>query len=163
MVLGVILHLVGLGKVVDLVLGEKLHRVGLEGILDVFLQETLHQVRLGEFMDVMIEDTLHRVGLGDVLDVVIEETLHQVGLGEFLDVVLGEILHRGMTRSRAGCGTGKKISLHLLEIRPKEVRLCNFVYNILIIIIRYVTRDSYCSSFVRFRTVRRLMLRQKVA
>jgi hypothetical protein len=162
MVLGVILHLVGLGEVGDLVLGEKLHWVGIEVVLGVFLEETLNQVGLGEFMDVVIEDILHRVGLGDVLDVVLGEILHQVGLGEFLDVVLGEILHRGMTRSRAGCGTCEKISLHLLEIRPKEVRLCNFVYNILIIIFRYVTRNSYCSSFVRIRTVRRLMLRQKV-
>jgi hypothetical protein len=98
---------------VDLVLGEKLHRGGLEGLLDVFVGETQHRVGLGEFMDV-----------------VIEETLHQVGLREFLVVVLGETLHQGMTRSRAGCGTGGKISLHVLEIRPKEFRLCNFVYNI---------------------------------
>jgi hypothetical protein len=53
-----------------------------------------------------------------------------MGLGEVLDVVMEETLHRGMTRIRAGCGTGEKISLHVLEIRPKEVRLCNFVYNI---------------------------------
>jgi len=81
-------------------------------------------------MDVVMEGTLHWVGLGEVLDVVIEETLHQVGLGEFLDVVLGETVHRGMTRIRSGCGTGEKISLHILEIRPKDVKLCNFVYSI---------------------------------
>jgi len=131
-----------------MVLGAILHLVGLEGVLDVFIRETMH-----------------RVGLGEVLVVVIEETLHQVGLGEFLDVVLGETLHRDMTRSRAGCGTGEKISLHTLEIRPKEVRLCNFVYSIYsayILIFSCVTWDSFFSLFVRIRTVRRLISRQDV-
>ena len=35
-----------------------------------------------------------------------------------------------MTRSRVEYGTGEKILVHVLEIGPKEVRLCNFVYNI---------------------------------
>jgi hypothetical protein len=30
-----------------------------------------------------------------------------------------------MTRSRFGCGVGEKMLLNMLEIRPKEVRLCN--------------------------------------
>jgi len=77
----------------------------------------------------VLGETLHSVGLGEFMDVVMEGTLHWVGLGEVLDVVLGETLHRGVTRIRSGCGTGEKISLHVLEIRPKDVRLCKFVYN----------------------------------
>lgn len=80
------------------------------------------------------------------MDVLLGETLQRLGLGEFLDEVLGETAAvvtgncsgcgaredtaPWMTRGRFGCGVGEKCLLHMLEIRPKEVRLCNFVYNI---------------------------------
>jgi hypothetical protein len=86
-------------------------------------------VGLGEVLGVVLGETLHRMGLGEVLGEVLGETLHRVGLGEFLGVVLGETAPT-MTWSHSGSYAGEEISLHLLEIRPKEVRLCNLVYNI---------------------------------
>ena len=134
-VLGDKLHRLGFGEVLYVVLGDKLHRLELGEVLYVVLGVALHRFRLkrvpgcdarsdtapGGPLRGCARRNIAPGGTREFMDVVIEETMHQVGLEEFLGVVLRETLHRGLTRSRAGCGTGEKISLHVLEIRSKAL------------------------------------------